>query len=274
MVETLVVTELDLGGHRLELGDLTHVMAVINMSPESKNAFSVAGSPAEALERARRFRDAGATLIDLGGQSSHYDNPTISADLELERLLPAVRLLVDDGFPVSIDTWKPAVAAACLAEGAVLVNDTGGLADPEMREAVVRAGAAAVVMYVEGANPHDVGDVVISANKAAITRRWMESRLESLATEGISQTIVDPGIAINYRGDYQAYTRMQLEVIRDLDIIRTLGRPVLVPIPRKLEDHRVAAYITAALQSGADMIRVHDVEMACDLAALFGRLPG
>ncbi|MEX1272150.1 MAG: hypothetical protein WEB55_06845, partial [Acidimicrobiia bacterium] len=94
---------------------------------------------------------------------------------------------------------------------------------------------------------------------------------DELAHAGVTRTIVDPGISINYRGDYSAYTRMQLEVIRDLDTIRSLGRPVLVPIPRKKEDHRVAAYIALALDHGADLIRVHDVAMACDLVELFGR---
>jgi hypothetical protein len=64
---------------------------------------------------------------------------------------------------------------------------------------------------------------------------------------------------------------MQLQVIRSLEVIRALGRPILVPIPRKREDHRVAAYITMALEYGADLIRVHDVEEACDLVALFDR---
>lgn len=266
------MSSLQLGSHVLAIGGLTHVMAVINLSPESKNASSIVSSPEEALELARRYRDLGAGIIDLGGQSSHYDNPTIAADQELSRLLPAVELLVADGFVVSVDTWKPEVAAACVAAGAALVNDTGGLADPAMRRAVAGGGAGAIVMYVEGANPHDVGEITISDRKAELTAEWMTARLAQLAAEGIDHAILDPGIAINYRGDYEAYTRMQLDVIRNLDAIQALGRPVLVPIPRKREDHRVAAYISMALEYRADLIRVHDVEMACDLAALYGRL--
>ncbi len=141
-----------------------------------------------------------------------------------------------------------------------------------MRAAVAAGGVGAIVMYVEGANPHDVGEITISNRKAELTARWMTERLAQLGAEGIDHTILDPGIAINYRGDYQAYTRMQLDVIRNLHSIQELGRPVLVPIPRKQEDHRVAAYISMALEYGADVMRVHDVEMACDLARLYGRL--
>lgn len=255
----------------LQMGGVTHVMAVINLSPESKNVHSVAADADAALDMARRYRRLGATLIDLGGQSSHYDSPTIPAEVEIERLLPALRLLVEDGFVVSVDTWKPEVAAACVEAGAVLVNDTGGLADPAMRRLVASPGVGAFVMYIEGPNPHAVGEVSIRSDKAHATAAWMAERLAELAADGITETIVDPGISINYRGDYEAYTRMQLEVIRSLQALRSLGRPVLVPIPRKREDHRVAAYIAMALEHAADLIRVHDVEMACDLVRLFDR---
>ncbi|MEX2422741.1 MAG: dihydropteroate synthase [Acidimicrobiia bacterium] len=255
----------------LPMGGVTHVMAVINLSPESKNHQSVVRTPGEALERARRYRDLGAAVIDLGGQSSHYDNPTIGESAEIARLLPAVEMLVADGFVVSVDTWKVGVARACIEAGAHILNDTGGLADPDMQNVAAEAGVAAIVMYIEGAHPHAVGAVEIREDKAETTTTWMRRRLDELARVGVTRTIVDPGISINYRGDYSAYTRMQLEVIRDLDTIRSLGRPVLVPIPRKKEDHRVAAYIALALDHGADLIRVHDVAMACDLVELFGR---
>ena len=268
------VTTLDLRTGPLVYGDVTHVMAVINLSPESKNAHSVAADAVRALEMAKRYRDLGATVIDLGGQSSHYENPTISSSLELERILPALDLLVDGGFVVSFDTWKPAVAAACVDHGAVLVNDTGGLADPAMRDVAARPGVGAFVMYIEGEHPHAVEEIGISDRKAEETASWMQARLDELARWGVTETVVDPGISINYPGDYESYTTQQLAVIRDVGVLRSLGRPVLIPIPRKREDHRVAAYITMALEYGADMIRVHDVAEACDLVELFGRSPG
>lgn len=264
---------LRLGENSLPIGGVTHVMGVINLSPDSRNVHTVADDPREALEMAKRYRDAGAVIIDVGGQSSHLDNPTISAREEIERLLPAIDLLLEDDFLVSVDTWKPPVAEAALTAGAQMINDTGGLADPEMRRLVAAGGAAAVVMYVEGANPHEVGEVIIRRDKAEVTAEWMAARLAELEADGLGELVVDPGIAINYRGDYEAYTSMQLEVIRRLDVFRRLGRPILVPIPRKREDHRVAAYIALALEYGADLIRVHDVAEACDLVGLFERQP-
>lgn len=258
----------------LAFGGVTHVMAVINLSPDSKNVHTIAHSPVEVLQMARRHRDAGAGLIDLGAQSSHIDNPTISARDEISRLAPALELLVDDGFVVSVDTWKPEVARAALEGGAAIVNDTGGLADPEMRRLVAAHDAAAIVMYVEGENPHSVGEIAIAPDKAEVTAGWMERRLAELSNDGVHRLILDPGIAINYRGDYEAYTAMQLDVIRHIGVLRRFGFPVMIPIPRKREDHRVVAYITLAIEQGADVIRVHDVDWACDLVRLLGRAPG
>lgn len=256
----------------LEFGGVTHVMGVINMSPESNNAHTVAADLPTAVAMADRYRRAGATVIDIGGQSSHYSNPTIEAQLEIERLAPVVEHLVADGHVVSVDTWKPEVAEVMVGLGVAIVNDTGGLSKPEMSRIVAESGATAIVMYIEGANPHQVDEVEIASDKAALTASRLEGRLAELRALGINDVIVDPGISINYRGDYAAYTRMQLDVIRGLEALRRLEAPILVPIPRKQEDHRVAAYIAMALEYGADMIRVHDIEMACDLARLYDRL--
>jgi dihydropteroate synthase len=220
---------------------------------------------------ADRYRKWGATFIDLGGQSSHFDNPTIDSVDEISRSVPVIEALVAEGHLVSIDTWKPDVARAAIEAGAVIVNDTGGLADDEMRQVVAGSGVAAVAVYVEGDNPHDVGEIEIRDDKAKTTADRFRVLVEELSGAGIDNVILDPGIALNYRGDYQAYTRMQLEVIAGLGSLKSLGRPILVPIPRKRDFHRVAAYVSLALEHEADIIRAHDVAMACDLARLFGR---
>lgn len=264
---------LRLGSRELPFGNVTYVMGVINLSPESRNRQTVASSVEEAVTLAAQYREWGATIIDLGGQSSHYENPTIETDLELERLLPAVDRLSKLGFLISVDTWKPAIAQLALKYGAHMINDTGGLTDPAMRRVVAEAGAPAVMVYVEGAHPHAVGEVDTGPNKAARTADVFRDRLTELARDGIRNVVLDPGIALNYRGDYQAYTRLQMDVIRGSAKLHELGRPILIPIPRKREDHRVMAYITLALEYGADLIRVHDVREACDLVALYNRSP-
>ena len=262
---------LDLGVTRLPLGEITYVMGVINVSPDSKNVHTVVGSVDEALLLADRYRSWGATMVDVGGQSSHFDNPTIEATDEIARVVPIIEAQVAERHLVGIDTWKPDVASAAVDAGAVIINDTGGLADPEMRQSVAQAGVAAVAVYVEGDNPHDVGEIEIKEDKADQTAKAFSVLLSELAVDGIENVILDPGIAVNYRGDYEAYTRMQLRVIADSGRLRSLGKPVLIPIPRKRDFHRVVAYISLALEHKADIIRVHDVAVACDLVRLFGR---
>ena len=263
---------LDLGRRQLPIGELTYVMGVINVSPESGNTHTIARSVDEALLMADRYREWGATLIDVGGQSSHYDNPTIPESEEISRVVPVIEALVAEDHLVAIDTWKPQVAEESIASGAVLINDTGGLGDPAMREVVAVTGVAAVAVYIEGSNPHDVGEIEVRPDKAIVTAQALATLIEGLAVEGITNLILDPGIALNYRGDYEVYTRMQLEVITGLRPLHDLGKPVLIPIPRKRDLHRVSAYIALALEHHADIIRVHDVGVACDLARLFGRL--
>lgn len=262
---------LTLGDVDLPLGDRTYVMGVINVSPDSKNTHTVVRSVDEALLLADRYRSWGATLIDLGGQSSHYDNATIAAVDEISRVVPALEGLVAEGHLVAIDTWKAEVAEAALDAGAVIVNDTGGLADPEMRSLVADRKAASIAVYVEGDHPHAVDEIEIRDGKARRIAEVIGALVDGLAGDGVHNVIVDPGMALNYRGDYEAYTRMQLEVIADSLELRSIGKPVLIPIPRKRDGHRTAAYITLALEHGADLIRVHDVAVACDLARLFGR---
>ncbi|CAN5785225.1 dihydropteroate synthase [soil metagenome] len=267
----MAMTDLQLGPIALPLGDVTYVMGVINASPDSKNVHTVAATVDDALLMADRYRNWGASIIDLGGQSSHYDNETIAVADEVSRVVPMIEALVAEEHILAIDTWKPEVAAAALDAGALIVNDTGGLKDPDMQEVVARYGAAAVAVYVEGANPHDVDSIDITDDKAKMTADSFRGLLSELEAAGISNVILDPGIALNYRGDYEAYTRMQLEVIASSAELHELGKPVLIPIPRKRDFHRVIAYISLALEHRADIIRVHDVAVACDLARLFGR---
>ncbi|MFZ0015320.1 MAG: dihydropteroate synthase [Acidimicrobiia bacterium] len=262
-----------LGQRRLSLGGVTHVMGVINVSPESRNAHTVAHSVDEALLMADRYRNWGASLIDLGGQSSFLDNPTIDEADEVSRVVPVVEALVAEEHLVSIDTWKPEVAAAAVAAGAVIVNDTGGLVDEDMRMVVADNDVAAIAVHVEGAHPHAVDEVEMRDDKAAHTAAGFAALLEDLARRGIENVIVDPGIALNYRGDYKAYSRLQLRVISDSEHLRSLGKPLLIPIPRKRDGHRTAVYIGLAVEHSADIIRVHDVAMACDIVDLFGRTP-
>lgn len=266
------VTTYTAAGHELGFDPgSTHVMGVINLSPESKNRDTFAADADAAVAMAERYRAAGATIIDVGAQSSVRGNVELDAGEEIRRLSGPLRRLVAEGHVVSVDTWKPDVARAALAEGAAIVNDTGGMQRPEMVALVAAAGAIAVVMHLEGTDPLAVGELDTGPGKAARTAAGLAARVEDLAGRGVHQVITDPGIGITYATDYDEVTRQQLAVVMDLGVLVDLGPPVLVPIPRKAEPGRVAAFIALALAHGAGILRVHDVGMACDLVTMFGR---
>jgi dihydropteroate synthase len=252
---------------------ITHVMAVVNLSPESRVRASVVDSPEAALQRAREARDLGVSIIDLGAQSSHFENVALDPEEELRRLLPALELLVADGFVVSVDTWKPEVARRAVDAGTAIVNDTGGLRDPAMLELVAGAKVAAVVMHIEGKNPLEVGERAFDADRPSAVAESLRTRVEGLAALGVRDVILDPGLSINYRSDYEAYGRLQLDTIRALHELQ-VGGPVLIPVPRKQEDHRMLAYLTLSIEHGADLLRVHDFAAACDLVPYLGRRLG
>jgi dihydropteroate synthase len=255
--------------------DVTHVMAVVNLSPESRVRHSVVDSPAAALTRAREHRDLGASIIDLGAQSSHFENRELEPAEELDRLLPALDLLVADGFLVSVDTWKPEVARAAVDAGAAIVNDTGGLVHPEMVDLVRDSGVGAVVMHIEGEHPLAVGNRDLDRDRPTAVAALLARRVEHLREAGVVGTLlVDPGLSINYRSDYAEYGRLQLRTIRALGDLRVAGAPILVPVPRKADTHRMLAYLTLSIEYGADVLRVHDVAAACDLVGLLGRRLG
>lgn len=264
--------ELKVAGRSLSFGDVTYVMGVINASPESRNPHTIATTPGEALALARAYRRWGCDLIDLGGQSSHFESPTLDWEEEAGRVVPVVEALAADGFLVSIDTWKVPVARSALEAGAAIVNDTGGLRDPAMRDLLAEFPAVgAVAVHVDASHPHAVGAVTLADDKAARTAAAFADLIAEVGPGLAERIILDPGIAINYRGDYAAYTRLQMEVIRHSAAFAPLRRPLLIPIPRKRDIHRVTAYITLALEYGADIIRVHDIAVASELVDLFDR---
>jgi dihydropteroate synthase len=243
------------------------VMGVVNVTPDSFSDGGLFVEPAAAVEHARRLLEEGAALVDVGGESTRPGAAPVSADEELARVVPVLEGLV--GLPVSIDTSKAIVARRALELGAELVNDVTALrGDPAMVEAVADADAYACLMHMQGeprtmqvAPQYDdvVGDVLA----------FLEERVAFAVEHGVREEhiCVDPGIGFGKTPD------QNLELLRRLDELKALGRPVLVGVSRKSTLSKVlgdaeatrpgaAASIGAAVAAfdrGATMIRAHDV---------------
>ena len=209
--------------------DRTLVMGILNVTPDS---FSDGGRWADAesaVERGRRLHADGADLVDVGGESTRPGAGRIAIDDELGRVLPVVQGLVAAGVPVSIDTMRAQVADACVSAGAVLVNDvSGGRADPGMLPWLATCDVPYVAMHWRG--PSDVmEDLATYDDVVAEVRAELAARIGALAEAGVDpeRVILDPGLGFAKRSPHN------WELLRHLDALAELGRPLLVGASRK-----------------------------------------
>ena len=256
--------------HELTWGERTHVMAILNLTPDSFSGDGLAGDEDAALAAALQAVADGADILDLGAESTRPGHVPIPAGEELARLLPALRAIrprVDA--LISVDTGKAVVAAAALAAGADMINDVRGFtADPELAAVVAAAGVPAVLMHDA---PPDPGVDLMTGILRELSRR-----LDRAVAAGVAwdRLIVDPGFG--FGKDW----RQNLEMLRRLGELRALGRPILAGTSRKSTIGRVlglpehdrlegtAATVALAIAAGADVVRVHDVRAMARVARM------
>ncbi len=273
---------LRLGGRRLELGARPLLMGVVNATPDS---FSDGGGLRDLEARVARgaaLLEAGADLLDVGGESARGDRPPVAADVEAERVVGVVERLCALGATVSVDTHKLPVAEAAIAAGAALVNDVSGLRDLALADLCARTGAGLVLMHTRvppkgtRLDPRAYDDVV--ADVAA----FLGERIELAVGRGVhaEQLLLDPG------PDFAKTPAQTVAVLRRLDALHAFGRPVLLAVSRKdvvgaitgRSPHERLAGTLAALgegvDAGAQVLRVHDVAAARDFLAVRAVLRG
>ncbi len=258
------------GAVPLVWGRRTHVMAILNLTPDSFSGDGLAAAPDTALARALDAVAAGADLLDVGGESTRPGATAVTATEESARVVPLIRALAGRvDVPIAVDTSKAAVAEAALAAGATLINDVRGLqADPDLAAVAARAGVPVVVMHDQV--PDDRSDLLASI-VGELARRLDRALAAGIAWE---QLIIDPGFGFG-KGP-----RQNLELLRRLGEMRTLGRPILAGTSRKgtigrvlglPPDERVegtAATVALAIAGGADIVRVHDVRAMVRVARM------
>jgi len=242
-------------------------MGVVNVTPDS---FSDGGrhlEPSAAIAAARRMFDEGAAIVDVGGESTRPGSTGVSAAEELGRVLPVLEGL--EGLPISIDTAKAEVARHALELGAALVNDVTALrGDPALAELVAESGAYLCLMHMQG-EPRTMQTHPSYDDVAAEVAAFLEERLRFAIDAGIEEERIclDPGIG------FGKTVEQNFELIRRLDVLTALGRPVVVGFSRKSSLGRIlgdpgattgplSASLAAAVTAydhGATIIRAHDV---------------
>jgi dihydropteroate synthase len=251
----------DLSSHAL-------LMGVLNVTTDSFSDGGAFIDHERAVTHATAMAEAGAEIIDIGGESTRPGAEPVSAEEEMRRVLPVIdRLAGDPRYVLSIDTMKPAVARAALDRGAAIVNDVTGLRDPEMREVVRATGAGAIAMHMQG-RPRDMQLAPRYDNVCAEIREFFRQVFEACLRCGIDtmRLAFDPGIGF---GKTVAHN---LALLRNLGSMRVNERPLVLGVSRKsfigkvlgsaaMEDRSwpTVALTSYARTQGANVLRVHDV---------------
>jgi dihydropteroate synthase len=260
-------------GRILRLGERTLVMGVLNVTPDSFAERHA--DPSLAVDRALAMEAAGADVIDVGGESTRPGADDLPADEELRRVEPVLRALGPRlRVPISIDTYKAAVADVALDLGATIVNDISALGyDPALTGVVVRRRAAVVLMHTRG-RPTDMYREAHYADVVAEVGAELAARATAARAAGIpsERLLIDPGIGFAKRPEHSG------AILARLPELAALGYPVLVGPSRKSflgraigerapdgREWATAAAVTAAVLAGAHVVRVHGVEAMTDV---------
>ncbi|MFO7572125.1 MAG: dihydropteroate synthase [Gaiellaceae bacterium] len=252
------------------------VMGVLNVTPDSFSDGGRLPSAAAAIEHGRRLLEEGAALVDVGGESTRPGAPPVPEHEELRRVVPVLEGLA--GLPLSIDTSKAAVARRALELGAELVNDVTALrGDPGMTSAIGEHDAYVCLMHMQG-EPRTMQAAPVYDDVVSDVLAFLEERVAAAVRAGVREDriCVDPGIGFGKTPD------QNLELVRRLDELGALGRPVLVGASRKSTLGKVlgnpgatrgtmsasVAAAVAAFDRGAWMIRAHDVRETVEALAV------
>ncbi len=271
---------LDCAGRPLRL-DRPRVMGIVNVTPDS---FSDGGRHFDtdaAIAHALALVEQGADLLDVGGESTRPGAAQVSAQEEIDRVVPVIEALAARAaVPVSIDTCKPEVMRAALAAGAGMVNDVQALRQPGALEAVAGSGAAVVLMHAVG-GPQDAGMAWDSDDVAGDVQRFLAERIFAAEMAGIARNrlVVDPGYGFNKD------TAQNFALLAAQEKLLALGVPLLAGLSRKrcigevtgrgVAAERLAGSVAAhllAVQRGAKIVRVHDVAATVDALKVLAAL--
>lgn len=257
------------------------VMGIINITPDSFFSGSRFNSEAAILERVGQIVDEGGSMVDVGAYSSRPGAENVSADIELARLLPALKV-IRDRYPnliVSVDTFRAEVAERVVTEGfADIINDiSGGEMDGAMFDTVARLKVPYILMHMQG-TPDTMQLNPTYMDVVADVSLWLSERVDKLRSMGVNDIIIDPGFGFGKTVEHN------YSMLNRLDEFRLFQLPLLVGLSRKSMIYKVldgdpegslngtTALNTVALLKGANILRVHDVKEAVECVKLVSEL--
>jgi dihydropteroate synthase len=261
------VREFSIAGQRFAFNSQPAIMGVINLSPDSWYRESVCLTTEMAVRRAQVLAAQGARIIDVGAESSLAHAARADAAAQNSRLLPVVQELRTAGLLVSVETYEPAVARACLEAGANVLNLTGTERAGDFFQLAAAHGAAVILCYVQGKHVRDVGDFDFSADPTVAMEEYFARLIELAGDHGLEKIILDPGLGFYYRNlqDSAVRVRHQMRTFLNTFRLRRLGCPLCHALPHAFEyfgeEVRGAEAFFAVLAAlgQTDLFRTHEV---------------
>ncbi len=243
------------------------MMGVINLSRDSWYRESVVTGVDAAVRRGRRLTAEGARLLDVGAESTILDAQRVGAGDQTSLLVPVVRELAAGGALVSVETYYPDVARACLEAGAAVLNITAGEETESFYRLAAEYEAGVIVCFVDGANVRDVADLDTSGDHTAALYEYFARETERAASCGVERMWIDAGLGFYYKNllDSGERVRYQLQTFLNTFRLRSLGWPVCHALPHAFEyfEEEVrsaeAFFAVAALLGRTDLLRTHEV---------------
>lgn len=254
----------------LDLSSKTHIMGILNVTPDSFSDGGMYLEPEKAVDHGLRLQDEGADIIDIGGESTRPGSDPVPEEEELRRVIPVIKKLSQKiKIPISIDTYKSRVAREALEAGATIVNDISGLrADPEMKKVIAKYRVPVVIMHIKGTPKTMQTNPVYEALIPEIMdylREGIKIALDAGVPEDL--IIIDPGIGFGKTFD------QNLEIINRLKEFTYLEKPLLIgpsrkafigkilgDVPPAMRLEGTLAAVAVAIFNGANIVRVHDVK--------------
>ncbi len=243
------------------------LMGTVNLSRDSTYRESIAVSTESALRKSRVMAAEGAVVIDIGAESSTARAARVSADEQIEALLPVISPLAAEGIIVSTETYEPSVVEAALAAGTQVLNMTGIEHEDAMLDLAAGAGATVVMCFSGGANVREIVDLSLDGDPVPDLLAHFEPRLEKARGRGVENIVIDPGMGFFYGNltDPLTRARHQAKVLLQCFRLRPLGVPICNALPHAFdlfEEHFRTAegfYAVLALLGGTSMLRTHEV---------------
>ena len=261
------VMEFSIGGKKINFNSQPAVMGVVNLSADSWYRESVCLSAESAVRRGKVLAAQGADIVDIGAESTLAHAARVSDSTQTDKLIPVIKKLRAAKIPVSVETYSPAVAHACLEAGANILNLTGSEASGRIFKMAAAYDVAVIICYVAGKNVREVGDFDLSADPIPMMRDYFSRQIEIAQRSGVEKILLDPGLGFYYRNlqDSAVRVRHQMNIFLNTFRLRELGFPICHALPHAFEFFREEVrcaepfFAVLAALGKTDLFRTHEV---------------